>query len=77
MKLRIGGPLPFRFEMNGLMVAGSAVFFLGAAGWAAGAAGAWPEGSLPEQVSMGTCIGGIALYFLGRVVQFVGMVRNR
>jgi hypothetical protein len=88
MKLRIGGPLPFRVEMNGAMLAGCVVGIAGLAAWAASAAGLFEgsarlsggSGPLSRLTVHDLCIGialaGMALYFLGRVVQIVTMLRR-
>jgi hypothetical protein len=68
MKMRVGGRLPFRFDMNGWMVAGLVVGGIGIAGWTAEALGAYPEGGALGDASRGLTLAGLALYFLGRVV---------
>jgi hypothetical protein len=80
MRIRIGGPLPVRFELNRLMFAGMAIGAVGIAVWGAGSLGLLPggigrreEGGGPllawGEAGMGLTLAGIALYFLGRIVQ--------
>lgn len=88
MKIRLG-PLPVYFEMNGLMLAGVLVGLAGLGFWVAGAAGAYdPAAPLGEgegriarlrmaDLAIGVGLVGIALYFLGRVVQIVMALRSR
>lgn len=76
MQFRMPG-LPFRLEMNRLMVAGSVVFLLGVGGYGAGVLGAWPPDSPLENVFFGITLAGMALYLLGRIVHIVDHLRNR
>ena len=77
MKVRFGGPVPVRFEMNGLMVAG---VLLGAAGvvvWALLHFEVLPREGRWDDVALGVTLLGIALYFLGRIVDLIGHLRRR
>jgi hypothetical protein len=88
MKIRLG-PLPLSLEMNGLMLAGSLIGVLGLLFWAAGPLGVIDtdariagEGSRYSHLRLsdaafGVFLFGMALYFLGRVVQFVMAMRSR
>lgn len=76
MILRIPG-LPIRFELNPLMLAGVVLFALGVGGYGAGVLGAWPPDTLPEHLSLGLTLAGMALYFLGRIVQLVVFFKSR
>ena len=77
MKVRIGGPLPVRFEMNGWMLAGVLLGAAGVAIWALAHYAALP-GSVPwDDVALGTTLLGIALYFLGRIVDLVAYFRRK
>ncbi|HEU4395180.1 MAG TPA: hypothetical protein VFS92_06410 [Planctomycetota bacterium] len=88
MKIRLG-PLPMVLEMNGLMLAGGAISVFGLLFWVAGSAGVVdttvriaPEGSRYSHLrlsdaALGISLFGMALYFLGRVVQFVMAMRSR
>ncbi len=69
MRFHIPG-LPFRFDMNGWMLVGCGVTAVGAAGGVAGFLGAWPSSSPYNTISLGVAILGMALYFVGRFVQF-------
>ena len=89
MKMRFGGPLPIRVEMNGLMGAGAIVGLVGVAAWCLGAAGLFDGASRPfagggalgrltaADLCLGVALAGMALYFLGRVVQIGNMLRRR
>ncbi len=89
MKIRIGGPLPIRFELNWAMFSG---FLFGIAGvgiwvaaWAAGVRrryihGTGQEGEISltwDDAALGVTLIGIALYFLGRLVHLVAHLRRR
>ena len=76
MRIRVPGT-PFIFDLNGLMIAGMVVFAVGATGYGAGVLGAWPSGSTTESVFFGVALAGIALYAVGRFVQFLAILRNR
>lgn len=75
MQIRIEG-IPVRMDLNGYMLAGLVVFLLGAAIWTVDAFALLPEEWPTVKVAWGTMVGGMALYFLGRVVQMVDMVRR-
>ncbi len=77
MKVRLGGPFPVQFQMNGLMLAG---VVLGAAGVAIGVLDRYLglPGKVPwDDVALGVLLLGIALYFLGRVVDLVAYFRRK
>ena len=77
MKVRIGGPLPIQFQMNGLMLAGVLLGILGVAIGALDHFAGLP-GSLPwDDVALGVLLLGIALYFLGRLVDLVAYFRRK
>jgi len=76
MRIRVPG-LPFVFDVNGYMAAGMVVFTLGVGGYVAGEFGAFPPESPLSNVFFGLAMAGMALYFLGRIVQFIAMVRRR
>jgi hypothetical protein len=84
MKIRIGGPFPLRFDLTRLMFAGILVGGLGVliAGavligllppWDAHLAGGLRWGDL----GLGVTLLGMALYFLGRIVQIYEFLRRR
>ena len=76
MQFRVFG-LPLRFDLNGWMIAGFVFGFLGVAGGVAGLCGAWPQKSLPGTVSLGLALLGMALYFVGRLVDIVANLRKK
>ena len=91
MEFRFGGPLPVRFDLNGLMFSGVVVLVVGLLGWAGKWTGLYPPalhlfpGSAGEGLSNLTLADlfealvllGMVLYFLGRVVQVVAYLRRR
>jgi hypothetical protein len=76
MRLRLPG-LPFVLDFNGFMLAGTAVFAVGVAGYVAGEFGAFGPGSSAGSLFFGATLAGLALYGLGRIVQLVAHFRNR
>ena len=77
MRVRIGGPVPFQFQMNGLMLTGVLLGILGV-GIGAMAHYALLPGRLPwDDVALGVLLLGIALYFLGRLVDLVAYFRRK
>lgn len=88
MRIRVGGPVPLRFELNALMAVGLFIGVAGAALWAAAflgylrgfAYGEGAEGGVSlswSDAGVGVTLAGIALYFLGRIVQLVAHFRGR
>ena len=77
MKIRIGGPIPVRFEMNTLMLMGVLFGLLGAGTWALAHYAALPAGPPWDDIALGVTLLGIALYFLGRVVDLVAYLRRK
>ena len=77
MKIRIGGPFPIRFEMNALMLVGCILGLLGVIVWALAHYVGLP-GKVPwDDVALGVVLLGIALYFLGRIVDLMAHLRRR
>lgn len=77
MKVSLGGPFPIRFEMNGLMLTGVLLGAAGVAIWALGVYGILPKGLPWDDVAIGVGLLGIALYFLGRIVDLVAHLRRK
>jgi hypothetical protein len=77
MRVRIGGPIPIRFQMNGVMFAGVLLGVIGVAIGALAHFGALPGGVPWDDVALGTVLLGIALYFLGRIVDLVAYFRRK
>ncbi|MHC4821398.1 MAG: hypothetical protein ACYTDX_06730 [Planctomycetota bacterium] len=95
MQVRTGGVLPFRFDLNPLMLLGMIIFLSGAAWYGAEEMGMAPsivvidanqrlapDGSSRGDLTLGSvafmvALGGVALYFVGRVVQIAGLVAKR
>ncbi len=87
MQVRSGGVLPFRFDLNPLMVLGMIIFLSGAGWYGAEEIGMAPrvvvidaadrlapDGSSRGNLTLGSvafmvALGGVALYFVGRVVR--------
>jgi hypothetical protein len=77
MKVRIGGPLGVRFEMNPVMLAGVVFGILGVGIWALQHWSLLP-GALPwDDVALGVTLLGIALYFVGRIVDLWAYFRRK
>ena len=76
MQIRVKG-LPVRFDMNGWMAAGFGLALVGVAAWVAGWLGAYPRGTVLDTVALGLAILGMALYFVGRLIDIVGHLRKK
>jgi len=77
MKVPIGGPVVFRLERNRAMTAGLIVFAVGSAGYGTTQFDLLPDDGVLPAVFFGVAIAGIALYFVGRLVQILGSLRKR
>jgi hypothetical protein len=77
MKIRIPGPIPIQFEMNALMFSGVLLGGLGIAVWALAHYAGLPSGLPWDDIAIGVTLLGIALYFLGRLVDLVAYLRRR
>jgi hypothetical protein len=88
MKIRIGGPLPLRFELNWPMFAGTLLGLVGVLlaglillGLVPGGV-TWDTPCLGERLrcgdlAIGISLLGMALYFVGRIVQLYDHLRRR
>jgi hypothetical protein len=77
MKVRIGGPIQIRFEMNGLMLLGCALGVAGVGVWALAHFAILLEDPRWDDVALGVILVGISLYFLGRIVDLVAHFKRR
>lgn len=68
---------PVGFDLHPLMIGGIGVACLGIAIWTAAGLGWLPGGETGADAGWGLAIGGMALYFLGRVVQLWARYRGK
>ncbi len=76
MRFRVPG-LPFVFDLNGFMLAGTVVFAVGVGGYVAVEFRSRDPESAAGSLFFGVAIAGLALYCLGRIVQLVNHFRKR